>query len=58
LSPDRADALGRGKAWYFMIATCGPNGFRTDQVVVGDRDEGMRAAYMAELVRRHGLAPS
>jgi hypothetical protein len=41
-----------------MIATCGPNGFRTDQVVVGDRDEGMRAAYMAELVRRHGLAPS
>ena len=26
--------------------------FGTDQVVVGDRDEGMRAAYMAELVRQ------
>lgn len=47
--------LDMGGDWYFIIATCGPGGFRSDGVFIGDeRDEALRAACLLEIARTWG----
>ena len=47
-----------GPRWYFMVATCGPDGFRCDKLdVEGDADEAddVRAALFGALIQRRPL---
>ncbi|MGE0660438.1 MAG: hypothetical protein AB7O63_13145 [Reyranellaceae bacterium] len=43
-----------GRRWYFTVATCGPDGFRCDQVVCGSRPdtERGRSAFMVAMMAR------